>query len=237
MGNQFKNVAVIACLKTFLFVFNVVFWVTGLLLLVVGLWAEFDLYTYMELSPEFSGTAPHVLIGIAGLIILVSSVAFSCIIKGQPVLLYIYGGFLACIFMMDAGVGASVACYRDTFAKGLHDGLTQTLASNNPNKDNFNFAQATLHCCGVSNYTDWTRLSPKRVIPTSCCLDPNNCITANYKDVYQRGCYEVIVEYLTSNMDLLMGIAIGTALLPLVGTFLSCCLASYIKKSKYDVMN
>lgn len=55
-----------------------------------------------------------------------------------------YGGFLACIFMMDAGVGASVACYRDTFAKGLHDGLTQTLASNNPNKDNFNFAQATV---------------------------------------------------------------------------------------------
>lgn len=44
--------------------------------------------------------------------------------------------------MMDAGVGASVACYRDTFSKGLRDGLTQTLESYNPNKDNFNFAQS-----------------------------------------------------------------------------------------------
>ncbi|KAL4712859.1 hypothetical protein ACJJTC_011929 [Scirpophaga incertulas] len=211
--------------------------VSGLLLLVVGLWAEFDLYTYMELSPEFSGTAPHVFIGIAGLIVLVSSIAFSCIIKGQPVLLYIYGGFLACIFMMDAGVGASVACYRETFAQGLNYGLTQTLASYDPNKDNFDFAQSTLHCCGVSNYTDWIKLSPQRVIPTSCCLDPNNCITANYNDVYQRGCYDVIVEYLESNMDILIGIAIGTAILPLIGTILSCCLASYVKKSKYDVMN
>ena len=62
---------------------------TGLFILIVGLWAEFDLYKYMELSSDFSGTAPHVIIGIASLIVLISSVAFSCIIKGQPVLLYI----------------------------------------------------------------------------------------------------------------------------------------------------
>ncbi|XP_045762473.1 tetraspanin-7-like [Maniola jurtina] len=237
MGNQFKNVAVIACLKTLLFVFNIVFWLTGLLILVVGLWAEFDLYKYMELSPEFSGTAPLVIIGIASLIVLISSVAFSCIIKGQPVLLYIYGGFLVCIFMMDAGVGASAVCYRDTFTRGLHDGLTKTIISYNPEKANFDFAQSTLQCCGVSNYTDWMRLSPQRVIPISCCLDKTRCVTANYSDVYQRGCFEVITEYLTNNLNILFGIAVGTALLPLLGAMLSCSLARYIEKSKYDVIN
>ncbi|XP_032530105.2 tetraspanin-7-like [Danaus plexippus] len=237
MGNQFKNVAIIACLKTLLFIFNIVFWLAGLLILVVGLWAEFDLYKYMELSPEFSGTAPHVIIGISGLIVLISSVAFSCIIKGQPVLLYIYGGFLVCIFMTDAGVGASVVCYRDTFAKGLHDGLTHTIVTYNPQKPNFDFAQSTLYCCGVNNYTDWMRLSPQRVIPISCCLDPNRCVTANYNDVYQRGCYEVITEYLINNMNILIGVAVGTAVLPLVGALLSCSLARYIEKSKYDVIN
>lgn len=44
--------------------------------------------------------------------------------------------------MMDAGVGASVVCYRDTFAKGLHDGLTQTIATYDPQKPNFDFAQS-----------------------------------------------------------------------------------------------
>lgn len=43
-----------------------------------------------------------------------------------------------------------------------------------------------LHCCGVSNYSDWVRLSPQRTIPTSCCVDPNSCVTANYSDVYQE---------------------------------------------------
>ncbi|XP_039763388.1 tetraspanin-7-like isoform X3 [Pararge aegeria] len=191
----------------------------------------------MELSPEFSGTAPLVIIGIASLIVLISSIAFSCIIKGQPVLLYIYGGFLVCIFMMDAGVGASAICYRDTFARGLHDGLTKTIISYNPQKANFDFAQSALQCCGVSNYTDWMRLSPQRVIPISCCLDKTRCVTANYSDVFQRGCYEVLTEYLTNNLNILFGMAIGTALLPLMGALLSCSLARYIEKSKYDVIN
>ncbi|XP_041969353.1 tetraspanin-7-like [Aricia agestis] len=234
MGNQFKSVAVIACLKSLLFIFNIVFWLTGLSILIVGLWAEYDLYKYMELSPEFSGTAPLVIIGIASLIVFLSSFAFSCIIQGQPVLLYMYGGFLACIFMMDVGVSASVVCYRDTFAKGLQDGLTQTIINYDPKKTNFDFAQSTLQCCGVANYSDWMRLSPQRVIPISCCIDTNHCVTANYSDVYQRGCYEIIVEYITSNMNIIIGVAVGTSLLPLVGALLSCSLANYIKKSKYD---
>lgn len=46
--------------------------------------------------------------------------------------------------MMDAGVAASVACYRDTFAKGLYDGLTQTINNYDPQKANFDFAQSTV---------------------------------------------------------------------------------------------
>lgn len=47
----------------------------------------------------------------------------------------------------------------------------------------------------------------------------------------------MILEYLEKNRDMLLGLAIGTATLPLVGAILSCWLASYIKKSKYDDMN
>lgn len=47
----------------------------------------------------------------------------------------------------------------------------------------------------------------------------------------------MILEYLEKNRDMLLGLAIGTAVLPLVGAILSCWLASYIKKSKYDAMN
>ncbi|GBP88741.1 Tetraspanin-7 [Eumeta japonica] len=185
--------------------------ISGLALLVAGLWAELELHAYL-VSAGSGYETRIVLLGIA------------------------YGGFLACIFMMDAGVGASVACYKDTFSKGLHDGLTQSLANYKyPERANFDFTQSTLHCCGVNNYTDW--LSRQKLIPLSCCVESNQCVPANYNQIYNRGCYDVIVEHVNSNMNLIIGVAIGMAIFPLFGTILSCCLANYIKKSKYDAIN
>jgi hypothetical protein len=48
-----------------------------------------ELYKYMELSTEFSASAPYVLIGTGAFIILVGSLACCCTLKGQPLLLYI----------------------------------------------------------------------------------------------------------------------------------------------------
>ncbi|CAH4006357.1 tetraspanin-7-like [Pieris brassicae] len=236
MGNQYKHLALITCMKSVLFAFNFVFWVTGICILIVGLWAEFDLYQYMNLSPDFTGAAPHVIIGISTLMVITSSVAFSCIVKGQPVLLFIYGSFMLCIFMMEVGLSASVVCFRDGFAQGLYEGLTETLKNYDPVKTNFDFAQSAMQCCGVSNYTDWIWFSPQRVIPTSCCINTTHCVTANYNDVYQRGCYAVIYMNIKDNMDLIIAIAIATSVLPLAGAAMSCCLGNYIRRTKYDAI-
>lgn len=50
---------------------------------------EVELHKYMEMSTEFSGTAPYVLIGTGALIIFIGSLACCCTVKGQPVLLYV----------------------------------------------------------------------------------------------------------------------------------------------------
>ncbi|KAI5632175.1 tetraspanin family domain-containing protein [Phthorimaea operculella] len=235
-GDLDSLLASIACVKTFVIGFNLCLWLLGLFLLGVGLWMLLDLYKYWELSPEFSGTAPHVLIGIALLLIVTTSIAFSCIIRGQSVLLFLHGALLMVVFFLDLGVGVTLATYGHTFREGLHNGLTNTLMSYDPEKVNFDFAQSALHCCGVSNYTDWVRLSPQRVIPISCCVDPQRCVIANYNDVYQRGCYETILEYLNSNSDMLIGMALATCLLPFFGSFATCVLANITTKGRYDAM-
>jgi hypothetical protein len=70
-------------------VISVVQQLTGIVILAVGIWMAVELYKYMELSTEFSATAPYILIGTGVLIILVGSMACCCTVKGQPVLLYI----------------------------------------------------------------------------------------------------------------------------------------------------
>lgn len=67
---------------------NFVFQITGIVILAIGIWMQVELYKYLELSTEFSGTAPYVLIGTGALIILVGSLACCCTVKGQPALLY-----------------------------------------------------------------------------------------------------------------------------------------------------
>jgi hypothetical protein len=63
--------------------------ISGIAILAIGIWMEVELYKYMEMSTEFSGTAPYVLIGTGSLIILIGSLACCCTVKGQPVLLYV----------------------------------------------------------------------------------------------------------------------------------------------------
>lgn len=61
----------------------------GLVLLIIGLWAELRLHRYLELSPDFSGTAIYVILGLSCLIIIVNAFALNSIRKSHMVMLYV----------------------------------------------------------------------------------------------------------------------------------------------------
>ncbi|XP_069698201.1 tetraspanin-7-like [Periplaneta americana] len=236
MGKRLQTVAAMACMKTLLMLFNFVFWLTGIAILAVGIWMVVELYKYMELSTEFSATAPYVLIGTGALIILVGSLACCCTVKGQPVLLYIYGAFLMVIFMLEVSAGVSIYAYRTKLLEGFSKGLNQSLVlyGKDPEKANdFDVMQSTLHCCGNDSYNDWYS-TPYKQIPPSCCIEPG-CVPSP-GNIYEQGCYMKVVEFLNGNIGLVGGSALGVAFFPLVGVLLACCLAKNINKAKYEQM-
>ncbi|PSN31396.1 Tetraspanin-7 [Blattella germanica] len=196
-----------------------------------------ELYKYMELSTEFSATAPYVLIGTGALIILVGSLACCCTVKGQPVLLYIYGAFLMVIFMLEVSAGISIYAYRGKLLEGYGKGLNQSLAvysTDDEKRSAFDSMQSTLQCCGSQSYTDW--LNTKTGIPQSCCKVIEHCEPEDPSQIYEQGCYNKVVDFLNANIGLVGGSALGVAFLPLVGMLLSCCLAKNINKAKYEQM-
>ncbi|XP_067007625.1 tetraspanin-7 [Anabrus simplex] len=236
MGKRLQTVAAMACMKTLLMLFNFVFWISGIAILAVGIWMQVELYKYMELSTEFSSTAPYVLMGTGALIIVIGSLACCCTVKGQPVLLYIYGAFLMIIFVMELGAGASIYVYRDKLQHGFDTGLNQSMQEyqkGTEKSNDFDVMQTTLHCCGNRKYDDW--LAIRSEIPQSCCRIAN-CNTGNETEIYQSGCYTKVVEFLDDNIGLVGGSALGVAFFPLVGVLLACCLAKNINKSKYEQM-
>ncbi len=78
--------------------FFVQFQASGLCLLSIGLWMEFELHKYMELSTFFSTTIPILFVGLGGSIIGLSVLACCCTAKGKVPLLYIVSIFvLSCV--------------------------------------------------------------------------------------------------------------------------------------------
>ncbi|XP_063240158.1 tetraspanin-7-like [Bacillus rossius redtenbacheri] len=238
MGQRLQTVAAMACMKSLLMLFNFVFWMTGVVVLGIGIWMQVELYKYMELSADFSSTAPYVLLGTGALIVLVGSLACCCTVKGQPALLYSYGAFLFLVFVLELSAGVSTYAYRGKLQAGFDRGLNQTIAAYDPATAkgmDFNFMQKTLHCCGNHAYTDW-RSSPLGKVPPSCCQNDTSCDTSNPQEIYSRGCYDVVVDFLNGNIGLVAGSALGFAFFPLLGLALSCCLAKNINKAKYEQM-
>jgi len=240
MSKYLQTVAAMACMKSLLMIFNFVFWISGIAILAIGIWMEVELYKYMEMSTEFSGTAPYVLIGTGALIILIGSLACCCTVKGQPVLLYVYGAFLAIVFVLELGAGISIFAYRTKLTDGFDKGLSQAMSKYRDANDthlaaDFDLIQETLHCCGNHDPNDWLDLTPPLAPPASCCIK-ENCDPGNPKEIYSQGCYTKVIDFLDANIGIVAGAAIGIAFFPLIGVVLSCCLASVINKAKYEQM-
>ncbi|KAK9743561.1 Tetraspanin family [Popillia japonica] len=239
MGKHLQTVAAMACMKTLLMVFNFIFWASGIVILAIGIYMRVSLYQYMVLSPEFSGTASYVLIGTGAFIILIGSLACCCTVKGQPVLLYVYGAFLAVVFVLELGTGVSIYAFRDHFPQGLDQALNKSMSnyyfSNSTDAGIWDSMQKNLYCCGNHGYNDWLNLNPPMPVPNSCCKE-DSCDVSDETQIFKEGCYDKLVQLMKSNIAIVAGAAIGITFFPLVGVLLSCCLASVINKAKYEQM-
>ncbi|XP_076343995.1 tetraspanin-7-like isoform X2 [Tachypleus tridentatus] len=216
MGRRLQTAAALTCMKICLMVFNFIFWLTGIGILVIGVWMKVSLYQFLQLSDEYNNSAPYVFIGTGAAIIVVGFLACCCTVKGKPSLLYLFSCFLALVFMLELGAAISGYIFRGKlhagFKYGLKDALNKYKGSDNLHDKDLDRLQSTLHCCGVFNYTDWfhTAWSEKaEAVPPSCCKTLKNCNNTpltNVTHIFHQ----------------------------LLGVILSCCLAKNVNKAKYE---
>ncbi|XP_055683831.1 tetraspanin-7-like [Lutzomyia longipalpis] len=242
MSKHFQTEATMACMKSLLMIFNLAFWASGLAILCAGIWMQVELHKYLELNADFSNTGPYVLVGTGTLILLISSLACCCTVKGQPGLLYLYGGFLAIVFIIELSLASSLYAYKDNLSDGFERGLNQSMArygqpGTADKTMDFDVMQAKMQCCGSHGYEDWNNLIPSSPVPRSCCrIAGKRCDTQDETQIWTQGCFHKVVAFLTINMKVIGGSAIGVTLFPLLGTVLSCVLAANINKTKYEQM-
>jgi len=242
---RLQTKACIAGAKTFLLLYNVIFWIIGLILLVMGLWMKLSISKLFEVSQEYNFALPSLFLFTGIAILIIGFFACSCTSKGQPSLLYLLAIFFFIVFIITLAASITGYVYRDTVKESLHAGLNKTVQNYGNggliDKD-FDRIQEYLGCCGVDSYLDW--FSTKRsiiyqndTVPFSCCRSTKPCNVNDQKEIYEKGCYAQVLELLTNNLS-----SIGLGMLfisffQLLGVALSWCLAKNINKALYEEMN
>lgn len=187
------------CLKYVIFSFNVIFWMLGLCIFAVGIWAwrEKDIFnniskvTYIALDPAF------VLICIGTITFVIGFTGCVGALRENTCLLAAYAIFLSILLITEVGLGALAFVLKDKgwIKDKATDGLRAFITHYREDPDQQNLIdwiqEDWLQCCGIEGPKDWDNnnyfnCSSSAVgsreacgVPFSCCKRKPNEIIKN----------------------------------------------------------
>ncbi|XP_072540764.1 tetraspanin-2a [Salminus brasiliensis] len=201
------------CVKYLLFFFNFIFWLSGSLVLAVGLWLRFDTSTSSLLNEDGApGTffiAVYILIGAGGIMMLVGFFGCCGAVRESQCLL---GSFFACLLVIfGAEVAAGVFGFlkKDKVIEELQNFYTDSLSDTGNNTSISSIYHKTLDCCGVSVQN-----------PTLCPdFEGKDCITA-------------INDFFNEKLFIIGYVGIGIAGIMIIGMIFSMVLCCAIRNNR-----
>ncbi|RMB97825.1 hypothetical protein DUI87_25682 [Hirundo rustica rustica] len=220
-SRRLQTKPVITCLKSVLLTYTFVFWVSGIVLLAVGIWGRVSLAVYFSLLDEKATNVPFVLVGAGTVVVLLGTFGCFATCRGSTWMLKLYAMLLSLIFLIVLVAAIVGFVFRHEIKTNFESNLDQALKDYNVTADRHSEAvdtiQRTLHCCGVQNYSDWERTEyfSQRGIPQSCCKNQGDCSEEDLKDP-NKAKLKVFVD--------------------LIGILLSCCLSRYITNNQYEMV-
>ncbi|XP_067316436.1 tetraspanin-2a [Pseudorasbora parva] len=202
------------CVKYLLFVFNFIFWLSGSLVLAVGLWLRFDPNTSKLLSendaPEQFFIAVYILIGAGGVMMLVGFFGcFGAVRESQCLL----GSFFAClllIFGAEVAAGVYGILNKETIIKDVQNYYDSAMRNENGTKI-ASMYHNVLECCGTESYR------------------PNELCTSGSAEM---DCVKAIEEFFNEKIFIIGYVGIGIAGIMIIGMIFSMVLCCAIRNSR-----
>ncbi|XP_028178635.1 CD63 antigen [Ostrinia nubilalis] len=230
-----------SCVKYLLFCFNLLFAITGMIILIVGAKAMISLSPYIDLTGENFYTSGPVVLIIVGVIVFIVAFFGCCgAVKENHCMIITFSIFLLVIFVAELAVGIAGYVKHQDLENSIIRNLNATIKDypTNPDvKNSFDIIQTDLKCCGIYGPGDWKNNSMP--IPDSCCsaqeIKGDVVAACKPENVYQEGCYKNVVSFLNSIAAVLGGVGLGIAAVQLLGVIFACCLARSIR-SQYETV-
>lgn len=229
--------------KYLLFFFNLIFWISGIVLIVIGAWIKLKYKDFIQLSESNAATGAVFLIIIGVIVAIVGFLGCCGAWKENYCMVTTYAILLAIIFILEIAAGAVAYAYKgkleELTKKALDEGIKKYFKGGEERKAIDN-VQKEFECCGVDGYEDYLNQNTTE-LPKSCCRTPkcNTTVEAmrslNNTEIYTQGCLKGFEKFLREHLLIVGGVGIGIAFVQLIGIVFACCLMRSIKQ-EYEVV-
>lgn len=229
------------CIKYTLFAFNLVFVLTGIILIAVGIGvsATYGEYEIFLVSNFFS--IPTFLIVIGILIFIISFVGCWGALKENYCFILIFAALLGLIFILEISAGISGYVLKGDAQQLIEKKLKETI--NNYSKDSYDgttylwdLIQRQYDCCGVNTYNDWKEIN-NSTLPLSCCRIPNGQF-GPFSCAYEieeknrnknGGCLTGFADYIKGHAVSLGAAGVIIGVIQFFGVLFACYIAREVK--------
>lgn len=231
------------CVKFLVFFFNFIFWVCGVALIAIGIYALLALGRAPVASLGGSGGSPAAIV-VLGVIIFFTSFFGCCgAWRESYCMVTTFVILLSLIFLVEVAAAIAGYVFKDKVHGLVEEGMKEAMrryGEDSALRAAMDTFQREFSCCGVDNFTDWGSLEPfssNGSVPTSCCRreGPGCNLRPSPATVFDRGCLPSLEAWLKKNILVLAAVALGIAFLEILGIVFSCCLMRGIR-SGYEVM-
>ncbi|XP_005093634.1 CD82 antigen [Aplysia californica] len=246
--------------RLLLITFNIIFWLSGVVILGVGIWilVDPDLQDYLDVIKDASGgedflkIAAYILIGFGAFVFLVGFCGCCGAIRRSKCLLGLYIFFLVVVCAGELAVGIYVAVYSGEAEDKMETGLKESIQDNYGKSltGPWDLVQKELKCCGGLNYSDyensdWQKKQSDDIkIPVSCCklnangqiINETKCQMAMDGDYFykDKGCKGALNDWINDHSIIMIGVGCGIAALELLGLVCAICFCRHMDRDKYS---
>jgi len=226
-----------ACVKYLLFLFNLIFAITGVVFISVGAVILGRYNGYSTFVDNWVFAAPVLMIIVGVVVFLVSFFGCCGAVKENHCMIITFSVLLLLIFALELGAGISGYMMRGEIGNMLHNHLNETMPLYRKNIEiqrSWDVMQHDMECCGINGSTDWWSsgqfVDPN--LPASCCKEiaANGQCEYNHASSSPKGCMNELKTKIEDNAVILGAVGIGIALIQLIGVIFACCLARSIRR-------
>ncbi|XP_066904024.1 23 kDa integral membrane protein [Halyomorpha halys] len=231
----------VKAIKRILFIFNLFFALTGLILILVGVAIKSYFTEYELFIDDRYFSASSLLIASGSIIFIVSFFGCCGAIRENRCMVLTFSILLTFVMILEFASGVTGYVLANKTGELINTKVHDTLKLY-PNVTDIEIlwdaVQKEFQCCGIDGPKDWIDAVGK--LPLSCCdglgaLHNLTC-TVESSRLYKNSCRIKLTEVVKDSTTVLGCVAFSIIAAQFIGIVFACYLGRYIRKSNYETV-